>query len=69
MLPERMRKALWDKVSLNFGTNDEGVRKVALKLQDEGYGDQEIMQMIRYVWSAGYDEGFTDCYDQCNGGA
>lgn len=52
MLPESMRQNLWGKVSRNFGTTDEGVKKVALKLQDEGYGDEEIMQMIRLVWSA-----------------
>ena len=60
MLPEGMRENLWRKVSLNFGTEDEGVKKVALKLQDEGYGDQEIMQMIRLVWSAGYDQGHDE---------
>lgn len=54
MMPEHMREALWRKVRLNFGTEDEGVKKVVLKLQDEGYGDQEIMQIVRYVWMAGY---------------
>lgn len=64
MLPESMRENLWRKVSQSFGTDDEGVKKVALKLQDEGYGDEEIMQMIRLVWRAayyaGYDSGHAD---------
>lgn len=69
-----MRENLWRKVSQNFGTEDRGVKKVALKLQDEGYADEEIMQMIRLVWSAaygdgydsGHNDGFDDGYNQCN---
>jgi hypothetical protein len=62
MLPEHMREALWRKVSNNFGTQAEGVKKAALWLQDAGHADEEIMMLIRLVWSGGYSDGFTEGY-------
>lgn len=67
MLPEHMREALWRKVSLNFGTEDQRVKKAALWLQDAGHADEEIMMIIRAGWSAGYDAGQADADGKCNG--
>ena len=60
MLPERMREALWRKVMLNFGTDDERLKKAALWLQDAGHADEEIMMVIRNVWGAGHEKGQLD---------
>lgn len=63
MLPDHMREALWRKVSSSFGTEDGGVKKAALWLQDAGHGDQEILTIIRHIWRGGYDAGFADGRD------
>lgn len=55
MLPERTRKALADKVELYFSDNNTGLRDAALRLQDDGYSDTDILNILKAAYSAGYD--------------
>lgn len=69
MLPDAMREALAEKVRLHFQNNDKDLINTALRLQDNGYPDAEIFDILTRVYNVGYEDGFTDGYDQCNDGA
>ena len=69
MLPDKMREALATKVAEYFGNNNDKLRAAALRLQDDGYLETDILNILKAAYRAGYDVGFTDGYDQCNDGA
>jgi hypothetical protein len=64
MLPDPMREALAERVANWFGTDHENLRKAALKLQDEGYGDDAVMDIIKLLWPAAYAKGYRDGFDE-----
>jgi len=69
MLPELTREILATKVAQYFGSDDGRLRAAALRLQDDGYSDTDILNILAAAYQAGYDDGFDEGYDQCNDGA
>lgn len=64
MLPDYMRERLATQAAEWFGTDSENLRKVALKLQDDGYGDEEVMKILRDLWPAAYSKGYRDGFEE-----
>lgn len=58
MLPDRERQALKDKIE-NYFCNDDGrLADAALRLQDDGYGDTDIINILNAAYEAGYERGY-----------
>ena len=69
MLPKATREALATKVAQYFSNSDHKLRDAALRLQDDGYPDTDILNILKAAYRAGYDDGYDDGCDQCNDGA
>lgn len=64
MLPDEMREALAHRVASWFNSDHANLRKVSLKLQDDGYADEEVMKILRDLWPAAYAKGYRDGFDE-----
>ncbi len=67
MLPDRERQALKKKIKEYFNNDDRRLADAALRLQDDGYGDTDIMNILNAAYEAGrhqvWQEGCDDGTD------
>jgi hypothetical protein len=76
MLPDAIRDALARKVEGFFCDGDSRLRDAALRLQDDGYGDTDILNIMKGVYDAGrscgqeegYQQGHEDGWDEATYG-
>lgn len=64
MLPDRERQALKDKIEDYFCNSDGRLADAALRLQDDGYGDTDIINILNAAYEAGRDQGWQEGYDE-----
>lgn len=64
MLSEKTRNALAEKVRLYFQDDSKRLRDAALRLQDDGYADTEILNILKAVYMAGYEAGYHEGYEE-----
>ena len=63
MLPDKMRKELAEKVEGYFGNDDKYLRDAALRLQDDGYADTEVLNILKAAYYAGHEAGYEAGYE------
>lgn len=64
MLPESEQRAFVARVHNRIGRAQKDVSRVALRLLDAGHGEDDILNMLDSVYTAGYTFGYGEGYDQ-----
>lgn len=63
MLPDRERQALKKKIKEYFNNDDRRLSDASLQLQDDGYPDTIILNILNAAYQAGYERGYGRGYD------